>query len=707
MKRLAILLLALVLFLSLPVPTRAASVVRSTQRLVVNGEEVDCEKYNIDGNNYFKLRDLAWLLNGTGSQFNVEWDRINRAVSITTLRPYTTPDGTELQVGEDKSAEAQPSPQDIQLDGELCRELTAWNIGGNNYFQLRELGAVLGFDVDYDELTRTMLVTSFAGSATVLDSETDALLHANLRSAIDAILDSPTEIRHSDIPVLGETYTGKAYYVSADGDDENDGLTPETPWRSLEKVWIECTETNGPGLLQPGDAVFFRRGDVFRIEADFGGGFSIQTEGLTFSAYGEGPKPIITGSSEDGAGEEKWQLVYEDESGKRIWQYYRDMREIGMIVLNEGEAFGKRVYEFFDGEKYVSCEAVGWWMHEEVGVLLREALLPLEESMTEDLTFICRPERTSPEGNYCICGGGPLYLRCDGGNPGALYPSIEFDEYLCGPMPLFFVEASGLVFDNLSFRCNANSFFKAWYDQWEEIWNTVFQNCEFAYGGGGVSTYHIRESGAVIVEEQGDGLYTIVCNTLIRNNYFHDCISTTGTYESNGVLSFEDPGEKTDGVNAYFHFIDNVCVNTMGIRLDSTSNKLKHLDSVRVCGNQVWNTGHMDNGKIAYSEGSLITMPNCYGECLVADNVFYGTENGHPMNALLCMYIYSPETWIPGYATPEFRGNTYVQYAGRNVADFLFQGGETWSIEDPQLLLKAAKYLGETEGSFYIIEANE
>ena len=36
-----------------------------------NGEletkEINCEKYNIDGNNYFKLRDIAALVNTSGS----------------------------------------------------------------------------------------------------------------------------------------------------------------------------------------------------------------------------------------------------------------------------------------------------------------------------------------------------------------------------------------------------------------------------------------------------------------------------------------------------------------------------------------------------------------------------------------------------------------------------------------------------------------
>ena len=30
----------------------------------------------------------------------------------------------------------------------------------------------------------------------------------------------------------GELFSGTVYYVSADGDDQNDGLSPETPWKT-------------------------------------------------------------------------------------------------------------------------------------------------------------------------------------------------------------------------------------------------------------------------------------------------------------------------------------------------------------------------------------------------------------------------------------------------------------------------------------------
>ena len=517
-------------------------------------------------------------------------------------------------------------------------------------------------------------------AASKLTAEKDAELRADLQARIDEILNTKTEIVHSDTFIPGETYTGTAYYVSNDGDDSNDGLTPETAWATLSKVGYETGSWGEPGVLKPGDAVLFRRGDIFR------GDFQIDTPDLTLSTFGDGNKPIITSSSENGSGAEKWELVYEDDSGKKIWKFYRDISDVSMVVLNNGEAITTRVYEYYDGNGYISCEATGWWMHDAEGVTLLDELLPLEASMTEDLTIISRPVRYNAESNYMECGTGPLYLRCDKGHPGELYGSIEFSDYVRAAAAILCPAASGIVVDNLSFRCNGTSYMKVGIS-WKELQNMLIQNCEFAYGGMAVTYYHEREDGTLVVEVQGDGIYNIVRNTTIRNNYFHDGTMSDGTYEGD---NFND----TDTVDGYFHYLNNVSVNTLGIRLDSTAVALQYLESVKVCGNQVWNTGHMDQGKLIYSEGSLHMMPNHYGECVVEDNVFYGTENGHPMNALMNLYLYDFEGM--GYVRPQFGNNTYVQYVGRDFAYFYMNHNEAWSIDDPELLTKAAEYLGDT-----------
>jgi hypothetical protein len=130
----------------------------SSQAVTVDGAAKNLEVYNIDGSNYFKLRDLAFVLNGTGSQFSVGYDADKKMISCATGAAYV-PDGTELKIGEDKSATAVPSTQSLFIDGKAS-SLSAFNIGGNNFFKLRELGTALNFNVDYDDATRTMLIKS-------------------------------------------------------------------------------------------------------------------------------------------------------------------------------------------------------------------------------------------------------------------------------------------------------------------------------------------------------------------------------------------------------------------------------------------------------------------------------------------------------------------------------------------------------------------
>ncbi len=172
MKKTLVFALILAMLFALAGPASAFKAQRSTQTLNVDGKVINCDKYNIDDENYFKLRDMASLLNGTGSQFDVSFDEATWTVVITTNKAYAKPDGTELKIGKDMSSTAQPTTQKITIDGKLRTDLTAYNIGDNNYFRLKELGAALGFDYDYDEATRTVFVKSrsaASGPVTVTD----------------------------------------------------------------------------------------------------------------------------------------------------------------------------------------------------------------------------------------------------------------------------------------------------------------------------------------------------------------------------------------------------------------------------------------------------------------------------------------------------------------------------------------------------------
>ena len=139
------------------VPAAAApSAVLSPQRITVNGAECTVEAYNIGGTNFFRLRDLAAMLSGTPAQFNVEYDSQRNAVVITRGAAYSGAVGVDFT---DMSASAMKSPQAVFIDGAPI-PLTAFNIGGYNFFGLRELAEFLGFTVNYDDATNTAVIES-------------------------------------------------------------------------------------------------------------------------------------------------------------------------------------------------------------------------------------------------------------------------------------------------------------------------------------------------------------------------------------------------------------------------------------------------------------------------------------------------------------------------------------------------------------------
>ena len=159
MKKILALLLALVLTLSLATAAFAAEVQPTKQNITIDGKEVYCPAYNIDGYNYVKLRTLASLLRETESAFDVQYDEATQTVTVTRGKAYTGP-VEEAWIMVDLSGTAVPSSQTIVIDGTARSDLSVWNLGGNNWFRLAELAKALGFGLTYDSATNTAAITT-------------------------------------------------------------------------------------------------------------------------------------------------------------------------------------------------------------------------------------------------------------------------------------------------------------------------------------------------------------------------------------------------------------------------------------------------------------------------------------------------------------------------------------------------------------------
>lgn len=142
----------------LAVPAFAADLkaVPSNQNLIVNGQTVkNIPVYNIDGCNYFKLRDILYYTK------HYEMDYIPEANTIA-IYYVTQRTGAIDGVSKEKATQTTygvSSSQKVYVNGgDYTSRLHPVNINGNNYFQLRELGGWIDFGVDYDAKTNTITV---------------------------------------------------------------------------------------------------------------------------------------------------------------------------------------------------------------------------------------------------------------------------------------------------------------------------------------------------------------------------------------------------------------------------------------------------------------------------------------------------------------------------------------------------------------------
>jgi len=144
-----------------PVVQNQVNAVSAYSKVEVNGKEVEFDAYNIADNNYFKLRDIAYTLNGTEKQFGVEWDATNKAINLKSTTAYNLAGG-EMAKSDGVSKNGTLSMAKIYKDGSDV-DLKAYTINDNNYFKLRDLGKAFDIGVYWDGARNTIVIDTTMG----------------------------------------------------------------------------------------------------------------------------------------------------------------------------------------------------------------------------------------------------------------------------------------------------------------------------------------------------------------------------------------------------------------------------------------------------------------------------------------------------------------------------------------------------------------
>ncbi|MGP1569859.1 MAG: WG repeat-containing protein [Eubacteriales bacterium] len=132
------------------------SIILSKFDMEINGTFVQNNAYLINGSNYIRLRDMAFFMKNTGAKFSVDYTDELKRIDIEKNKDYQ---GDKLTTIKEFGAGDSfcKSNAELYVDGKIYN-LDSYNINGNNYYKLRDLGTVLGFSVDWNEVNKRVLI---------------------------------------------------------------------------------------------------------------------------------------------------------------------------------------------------------------------------------------------------------------------------------------------------------------------------------------------------------------------------------------------------------------------------------------------------------------------------------------------------------------------------------------------------------------------
>ncbi len=329
-----------------------------------------------------------------------------------------------------------------------------------------------------------------------------------------AQLDNLTAEKISAIRSAPSEYTQlpgkKIYYVStSEGTPYSSATSATTNIRVTEATGLTdfntaVNGTNSKINLNPGDIVLFKRGETFR-------GAMTACDGVTYSAYGEGEKPLLTRSPENAAVSSRWTLWREDAAtGKKVWKYTgpKQTQDVGGIT-----------YTLSSGVTKVGLKELCDYKNNAFYMRGTSKALDVWTMLDRDTAFWHSGAYTD-NGNSASVPATDLYWRFDAGNPGLLCSDIEFNLHTncitCGTH-------SNVTFDNLCIKYFGSHGIGA-----STIANLTIRNCEIGWGGGAIQYY---KNGSVTRFGNGVEIYGGLRNYTIENCYIYEIYDAGITHQ--------------------------------------------------------------------------------------------------------------------------------------------------------------------------------
>ncbi|MBE6570762.1 MAG: hypothetical protein E7656_00755 [Ruminococcaceae bacterium] len=389
---------------------------------------------------------------------------------------------------------------------------------------------------------------------------------------------------------LPEGSTNKIIYISNDGSDSNNGLSPEEPIATISKLNIIG--------LNHGDVVLFRRGDEFRGKVK-------ESAGVTYSSYGDGPKPVINGSKRNFADPALWT----ETDVKNVYKCSYALENVGNIVFDYSGEIGN--YDELVGQLRVSG-AGGFTGYAD---------------LTKDLEF------------YSNLSNNNLYLYSAEGNPGSRFKSIEIAE--SGNM--FQGSKKDVVVDNLTIIFGGSHGVGT-----GTVENRTVQNCIFAWIGGSILKGYnganvTRYGNAVEVYGGCNGYY-------VYDNWIYQIYDTgiTHQYSTNDKIIKMENIEYRGNLVELCHW--SIEYYNRGEMPGSCLNNVHVHDNMTLYGAYGWGSVGREGGAALHNSFQIIDEVNNY---LVEDNIFAYSKGS------IVRYNQGGDRKI------NFRNNTYVQYYER------------------------------------------